>query len=205
MTHRNRALLDLCYEAPCLLQLGAPGCGEYPSVPVHSDMIRHGRGEFHKSHDCFAVPGCPACHAIFTRASLGKEGYHAAWTEAMERYILYLWVSEKIQITAAPKAGKEPSMEATHCKICNHRHWAREPHILPADAPAEKRSMRNTQREGRDVMKPKGTSTERDHRDVPLPIATPGKPAGKKGQSRAAKPTPGKRKPRAKQQKGAKK
>ncbi len=30
------------------------------------------------------------------------------------------------------------------CKICGHSHWSREPHILPANAPAEKRSTRNS-------------------------------------------------------------
>lgn len=142
VTYRNRSLLDLAHEAPCFLQLGAPGCGEYKSVPAHSDMIRHGRGEKHKSHDCFAVSACPGCHALWTRANLGREGYHAAWVEAIERYLLYLWVSGLIQVTAAPKAGKEPSMEAPKCKICDHNHWAREPHILPAGAAAEKRSKR---------------------------------------------------------------
>lgn len=142
MTYRNRALLDLCHEAPCLLLPGQHQCIGPPSEPAHSDMIRHGRGEKHKSHDCFAVPGCHNAHLAFTRANLGKDGYHAAWTEAMERYVLYLWVSGKIQITAAPRAGKEPSMEAPHCRICDHKHWAREPHILPADAPTEKRSKR---------------------------------------------------------------
>lgn len=28
------------------------------------------------------------------------------------------------------------------CKICGHSHWSREPHILPANAPAEKRAKR---------------------------------------------------------------
>ena len=71
--HRNRALLDIAHEAPCMLLLGAEGCGNHPSVPCHSDAQRHGRGAGCKSHDCFAVPGCPACHTAFTRANLGRE------------------------------------------------------------------------------------------------------------------------------------
>lgn len=142
MTHRNRQLLDLCHEAPCCLQLGHEGCGKDPSVPCHSDMIRHGRGASHKSHDCFAVPGCPVCHEYFKRSVLGREGYLEAWLAAMERYILWLWVAQRIRVVTKRDTQKEPSMEATMCKICNQRHWAREPHILPADAPAEKRSKR---------------------------------------------------------------
>lgn len=30
------------------------------------------------------------------------------------------------------------------CRICNRPHWAREPHQLPASAPGENRSTRNT-------------------------------------------------------------
>ena len=91
MTHRNRALLDLAHIAPCMLRLGVKGCGQNASVPCHSDMQRHGRGASHKSHDCFAVAGCPACHAAFTRNNLGRDGYEEAWMMAHERYTVWLW------------------------------------------------------------------------------------------------------------------
>lgn len=97
-THRNRKLLDLAWEAPCFLQLGTVGCGNHPSVPVHSDMLRHGRGVGHKSADLFAVAGCPACHAVFTRARWGRSGYEALWQEAFEKYQLYLWESGKVKV-----------------------------------------------------------------------------------------------------------
>ena len=100
MTYRNRRLLNLAWEAPCFLRLGVPGCGQHPSVPVHSDMQRHGRGVGHKSHDLFAVSGCPACHAAFTRANLGREGYEAAWLAAFERYLVWLWTNEKVRVAA---------------------------------------------------------------------------------------------------------
>lgn len=98
MTHRNRALLDIAHEAPCMLRLGAKGCGEHPSVPCHSDMQRHGRGAGHKSHDCLAVAGCPACHAAFDRAHLGRQGYEEAWMMAMERYLVWLWTEGKLRV-----------------------------------------------------------------------------------------------------------
>jgi len=137
MTHRNLALLDLCHEAPCLLLPGQHECLGAPSEPCHSDMIRHGRGEHHKSHDCFAVPGCHNAHLSFTRANLGKEGYHAAWTAAMERWILYLWVSEKIRLTDINQRPKELSMEAPMCKICEHRHYVRDPHQFGKNTSAD--------------------------------------------------------------------
>lgn len=99
MTHRDRKLLDVAHEAPCMLRLGVPGCGTVPSVPCHSDMLRHGRGAGHKSHDCLAVPGDPYCHAAFTRANLGREGYEAAWIAAYERYQVWLWEQGKVKVT----------------------------------------------------------------------------------------------------------
>lgn len=98
MTYRNRKLLDVAHDAPCFLLLGAIGCGNHPSVPCHSDMQRHGRGVGHKSHDCLAVPGCPACHLVFTREKLGRDGYESAWIQAFERYLVWLWTEGKVKL-----------------------------------------------------------------------------------------------------------
>jgi len=97
-TYRNRKLLDIAHDAPCMLQLGVKGCGTYPSVPCHSDMLKHGRGVGHKSHDCFAVPGCPACHRHFTREYLGRGGYETEWLAAYERYLLWLWETGRVVV-----------------------------------------------------------------------------------------------------------
>lgn len=96
MTHRSRPLLDLAHEAPCFLNI-AKDCGENKSVPCHSDMLRHNRGAGHKSHDCLAVPGCPQCHALFTRLNLGREGYEHTWIVALERYLVWLWENRKVR------------------------------------------------------------------------------------------------------------
>lgn len=98
MTHRDRRLLDVAWEAPCMLRLGVAGCGNYPSVPCHSDMQRHGRGASHKSHDCLAVAGCPSCHEAFTRSNLGRSGYEEAWMMALERYLVWLWETGKLRV-----------------------------------------------------------------------------------------------------------
>lgn len=98
VTYRNRRLLDISHEAPCFLLLGVPGCGTNPSVAVHSDMLRHGRGAGHKSSDALAVAGCPACHAAFTRENLGRDGYEWAWMQAHERYTVWLWENERIKV-----------------------------------------------------------------------------------------------------------
>lgn len=98
MTHRCRPLLDLTHEAPCMLLLGADGCGNFPSVPCHSDALEHGRGCGHKSHDCLAPPGCPACHAIFTRKHLGHDGYLLAHASALARWVVWLWENRKVKL-----------------------------------------------------------------------------------------------------------
>jgi len=96
--HRDRRLLDLAHEAPCMLQLDAPGCGNDASVPCHSDMLAHGRGMSLKSHDCFAVPGCPPCHAQFERHILGRAGYEAAWLEGHQRWLVYLFLNKLVGV-----------------------------------------------------------------------------------------------------------
>lgn len=95
--HRDRKLLDVAHDAPCMLLLGAPGCSTNPSVPCHSDLLRHGRGHKFKSHDCLAVAGCPACHERFTRKELGPL-YEQAWQTAFERYLVWLWRKGKVKV-----------------------------------------------------------------------------------------------------------
>lgn len=98
MTHRDRKLLDVAHEAPCFLRIATKGCSVDASVPCHSDMLRHDRGSYHKSHDVYAVPGCPACHALFTRAVLGRQGYEDKWRDAWEEYQLWIWENKKVRV-----------------------------------------------------------------------------------------------------------
>lgn len=94
---RDRKLLDLCQNAPCQLRLASP-CGQDPSVPAHSDMLRHGRGVGHKSSAVFAIPACPNCHAAFTRGYLGKTQYEEVWRQAHERWLQYIWDNKLIDV-----------------------------------------------------------------------------------------------------------
>ena len=96
MTHRDRKLLDMAREAPCMLEL-APTCGNFPSVACHSDSLQDGRGVGHKSHDCLAIPGCPDCHALFTRKHLGND-YWFKHATALKRYIVWMWENGKVKI-----------------------------------------------------------------------------------------------------------
>lgn len=95
MTHRDRKLLDVARDAPCLLQLG-PCSGQV--VACHSDQLEDGRGVGHKSHDCLCVSGCVACHAKFTRAYLGRAQYAEIHTKALKRYIVWMWTEGKVKV-----------------------------------------------------------------------------------------------------------
>lgn len=75
------------------------GCGRHPTIACHSDMLRHGRGAGHKSHDCHAVPGCPDCHAVFNRATLGRDGYEEKWQAASDEYRVWMWTNGKVRVT----------------------------------------------------------------------------------------------------------
>src|SRR3990167_7538430 len=107
MTFSSRKLLDVCHAAPCFLLLSECGCSRDASVPCHSDSQRHGRGIGHKSGDQYAVPGCPPCHALFTRAHLGREGYDQAWLRAHERYLTWLWETGKLEVAKRKRTEKE--------------------------------------------------------------------------------------------------
>ena len=99
-TYRNRRLLDIAHEAPCFLQIeGVCQSGLYPSVPAHSNMLRHGRGVGHKSSDAFCVASCPACHSWLDTGGATRSDKQERFMAGLERYWLYLWESGKVKVT----------------------------------------------------------------------------------------------------------
>lgn len=84
---RSRALLDMAYEFPCQLQI--PGvCEGGPGEPAHSNQSIHGKGGSIKSHDCFFVPACRACHREFDQGrTMGREEKAALWNRAYGRFL----------------------------------------------------------------------------------------------------------------------
>lgn len=98
MTHRSRKLLDVAHTAPCMLQIAEQCFGDV--VACHSDQLEDGRGVGHKSHDCLAVPGCVACHALFTRANLGRDEYARVHAAALKRYLVWAFDNRKWMVAA---------------------------------------------------------------------------------------------------------
>ncbi len=97
MTYRNRPYLDFLRDLPCMLRV--PGfCTMTQSVACHSNMQRHGRGFSHKSHDCFAVPGCNECHQWLDIGAAARSVKEDIFMKALERLWVYLWEEEKIAL-----------------------------------------------------------------------------------------------------------
>ena len=99
MTFRNRKLLDLAHEAPCMLKIeGVCQDGVHPSVPAHSNSLRHGRGVGHKSADIFVVASCIACHSWLDTGGATRQDKQQRFMEGLERYWLWLWETGKVKV-----------------------------------------------------------------------------------------------------------
>lgn len=103
---RNRKFLDLCHFAPCFLSIeGVCQSGVNPFVPAHSNHQRHGRGMSHKSHDCYVVPACPPCHhELDAGKSLTRQQRDDLFMSAWERWMLYVFRYEMVEVKRAKRA-----------------------------------------------------------------------------------------------------
>lgn len=98
MSYRNRKLLDLAYQFPCMLQL--PGCeGGDAGEPAHANSARQGKGGAMKAHDCFHVPACRSCHVRMDQGGqMTRDERREAWEDAFWRYLPMLWESGLIRV-----------------------------------------------------------------------------------------------------------
>jgi hypothetical protein len=96
---RDRALLDLAYEFPCLLRL--PCCEGGAGEPAHSNQPRHGKGGALKAHDCFHVPACRACHREFDQGkTMTRDEKRELFERAFGEYLPLLWQRGLLQVAA---------------------------------------------------------------------------------------------------------
>lgn len=88
---RDRKLLDLAYQYPCMLQL--PGiCEGGNGEPAHSNQPKHGKGGAMKAHDLFHVPACRPCHIAFDQGiGMSRDERRDLFDFAHARYIAQLW------------------------------------------------------------------------------------------------------------------
>ena len=96
MTFRSRPLLDLCHELPCMAKFSHDCNG--PSVPAHSNQLKHGRGHGHKSADWAVAATCPEAHSYIDGVKGGwdKETKHAEWERAHIATMDYLFTNKLV-------------------------------------------------------------------------------------------------------------
>ena len=105
---RSRALLDLCYEFDCLLQI--PGiCTGGTGEPCHANWPEHGKGMGMKAHDVYAVPGCRSCHMALDQGSkLSGEQRKDIWHRAFWKYLAMLWNRGLLRVSLRDTTEAKP-------------------------------------------------------------------------------------------------
>lgn len=103
MTYRNRKILDLAEDRPCM------NCGAQDKtvVAAHSNMQEHGRGHAHQAHDCYVAWLCWRCHSWLDHGSgqdptgmyeCTKADKAEMFRRAMEKTWLEMWAHELVKV-----------------------------------------------------------------------------------------------------------
>ena len=109
MNFRSRALLSLCYEFDCLLQIEGV-CTGGTGEPCHANWPEHGKGMGMKAHDCYAVPGCRACHMALDQGSkLSGEQRKDIWHRAFWKFLAMLWNRGMLRVSLHDTDGMCPN------------------------------------------------------------------------------------------------
>ena len=96
MTYRNRSLLNLAHDCPCMATF-QHSCSEYQGVePAHSDQQIFGRGHGHKSHDFAFASMCHTAHMMLD--TFEREQKQTEWLIAYVKTQEYLWTNEMIAV-----------------------------------------------------------------------------------------------------------
>lgn len=102
MTYRNRKLLDLAHDMPCMASFAHECQGL--SVPCHSNEHLWGRGFSHKAPDWAYAAMCPVAHDYVDgrRGGWAKSSKHAEWLFAYIKTQNYLWENGLIKVNENP-------------------------------------------------------------------------------------------------------
>lgn len=87
--HRNRALLDMAKDRPCLLLV--PGVHRYApdtTVACHSNRGEHGKAERRKADDHYSVWGCWRCHTWLDQGPAPEAEKSAIFDAALQRQLV---------------------------------------------------------------------------------------------------------------------
>ena len=95
MNYRNKKLLEIVREAPCMMCSIQDGT----VVAAHSNQLRDGKGTGIKSQDFRIAALCHQCHHMIDNdRTLDKHDRIAAGEEAHRKTIGWLFTNEHIQI-----------------------------------------------------------------------------------------------------------
>ena len=95
MTYRDRRLLDVVREAPCMVCFKQDGT----VVAAHSNQLRDNKGRSTKSHDFRIAAMCYTCHTRCDQGrDLSKEERIAMWEEAHRSTIGWLFLNGKLKV-----------------------------------------------------------------------------------------------------------
>ena len=102
--YRNRKLLDLAHR----IDSECANCGiEGPMEPAHSNLLQHGKGMSHKSHDVFHAHLCHACHSWLDQGkgmdptgvySDSREDKQDMFRDSFDKTLLRLWRKGLIKV-----------------------------------------------------------------------------------------------------------
>lgn len=95
MTYRDRRLLDVVRDAPCMVCFKKDGT----VVAAHSNQLRDNKGRSTKSHDFRIAAMCYTCHTRCDQGrDLSKEERIAMWEEAHRSTIGWLFLNGKLKV-----------------------------------------------------------------------------------------------------------
>lgn len=83
VARRNRKLLDMARDKPCMLIVPDVCCGDFSTtVAAHSNWSEHGKGGARKADDHYTVWACATCHAWLDTSGASAEEKRAVWDRA---------------------------------------------------------------------------------------------------------------------------
>ena len=84
------------------------GLNDGTVVAAHSNLLAHGRGHAHQSHDCYVAFLCWRCHSWLDHGGAGydptglyeptRECKTEMFRRAMDKTWLYLWANELVRV-----------------------------------------------------------------------------------------------------------
>lgn len=95
-TYRNRALLDIAHDMPCMAQFHHDCSAHLGVEPAHSDSLIFGRGAGHKSPDWAVSALCHNAHLALD--TFPRDVKRIEWLRAYVATQDWLWEQNKIKV-----------------------------------------------------------------------------------------------------------